>query len=64
MSWRAEADRLPPIPAGRWTGDHLRETRWTLELIRLVRDPVFRGAGVPRGDGRHVILMPGFGGGV
>ena len=63
MSWRAEADRLPPIPAGRWTGDHLRETRWTLELIRLVRDPVFRGAGVPRGDGRHVILMPGFGGG-
>ena len=57
------ADQLPPIPAERWWGEHLRETRWQLELARLLVDPVFRGAGVPRGDGREVILMPGFGGG-
>ena len=47
----------------RWWGDHLRETRWQLELSRLLVDPVFRGRGVPRGDGRPVVLMPGFGGG-
>ena len=54
---------LPAIPAERWWGDHLRETRWQLELYRLLVDPVFRGAGVPRGDRRPVVLMPGFGGG-
>ncbi len=57
------ADELPPIPADRWWGDHLRETRWMLEASRLLADPVFHGRGVPRGDGRPVILMPGFGGG-
>ncbi len=30
---------------------------------RLLADPVFHGRGVPRGDGRPVVLMPGFGGG-
>jgi len=30
------------------------------ELIALLRDPVFRGRGVPRGDGRPVLLVPGF----
>lgn len=54
---------LPLVPDERWWGDHLRETRWTLELSRLLADPVIRGHGVPRGDGRPVILMPGFGGG-
>jgi pimeloyl-ACP methyl ester carboxylesterase len=58
-----QADELPSLPAERWWGDHLRETRWQLELGRLLLDPVFRGVGVPRGDGRPVILMPGFGGG-
>jgi pimeloyl-ACP methyl ester carboxylesterase len=57
------AEHLPALPTDRWWGDHLRETRWQLELYRLLVDPVFRGAGVPRGDGRPVILMPGFGGG-
>jgi triacylglycerol lipase len=57
------ADELPVVPDKRWWGDHLRETRWTLELSRLLADPVFHGHGVPRGDGRPVILMPGFGGG-
>jgi triacylglycerol lipase len=56
-------DELPAVPDERWWGDHLRETRWTLELSRLLADPVFHGHGVPRGDGRPVILMPGFGGG-
>jgi len=56
-------DDLPEVPDERWWGDHLRETRWTLELSRLLADPVLHGRGVPRGDGRPVILMPGFGGG-
>ncbi len=56
-------DELPAVPDERWWGDHLRETRWTLELSRLLADPVFHGRRVPRGDGRPVLLMPGFGGG-
>ena len=61
MSSRAEP--LPPLPIERWWGDHLRETRWQLELYRLLVDPVFHGRGVPPGDGRPVVLLPGFGGG-
>jgi pimeloyl-ACP methyl ester carboxylesterase len=57
------APELPPLPDDRWWGDHVRETRWQLELYRLLVDPIFRGRGVLRGDGRPVILMPGFGGG-
>lgn len=30
------------------------------ELSALLRDPVFRGRGLPRGDGRPVLLVPGF----
>jgi pimeloyl-ACP methyl ester carboxylesterase len=30
------------------------------ELTALVRDPVLRGRGVPHGDGRPVLLIPGF----
>lgn len=30
------------------------------EYLRLQRDPVFRGAGVRAGDGRPVLLIPGF----
>ena len=30
------------------------------EFSSLIRDPVFRGRGVPRGDGRPVLLIPGF----
>jgi pimeloyl-ACP methyl ester carboxylesterase len=43
-----------------WYGRPLAETRWMLEASRLLVDPVFRGGGLPRGDGRPVILMPGF----
>ncbi len=44
----------------RWWGRPLAETRAWLELGRLLVDPVWRGAGVPRGEGRPVVLMPGF----
>jgi len=30
------------------------------EFSALLRDPVFRGRGVPPGDGRPVLLVPGF----
>jgi pimeloyl-ACP methyl ester carboxylesterase len=30
------------------------------EMSALLRDPIFRGRGVPRGDGRPVLLIPGF----
>ena len=42
---------LPPI----W-----REGRAPLEFAELMRDSVWRGAGVPRGDGRPVLLICGF----
>jgi pimeloyl-ACP methyl ester carboxylesterase len=44
----------------RWLGRPLAEMRGWLELGRLMADPAFYGAGVPRGDGRPVVLMPGF----
>jgi len=48
-------------PAGRWWGRHLHELRWQAEAARLAADPVFYGVGVPRGDGRPVLLLlPGF----
>jgi triacylglycerol lipase len=59
----AGVPELPSLPGNRWWGDHLRETRWQLELCRLLVDPVLRGDDVPHGDGRPVLLMPGFGGG-
>jgi triacylglycerol lipase len=37
-----------------------RETRLALERAALARDPVLRGQGVPRGNGRPVLLVPGF----
>jgi triacylglycerol lipase len=44
----------------RWLGRPLAETRGWFELARLLSDPVLYGVGVPRGDGRPVMLMPGF----
>jgi triacylglycerol lipase len=52
--------RASARPATRWWGRPLAETRWVLELSRLVIDPVFAGRDVLRGGGRPVILMPGF----
>ena len=37
-----------------------REGRVAAEYVRLVRDPVFDGKDVPHGDGRPVLLIPGF----
>ncbi len=50
----------PRLTEDVWWGRHLREVRWQLQLARLLVDPVFRGVGVPRGDERPVILIPGF----
>jgi pimeloyl-ACP methyl ester carboxylesterase len=37
------------------------ETRAWFEFARLLSDPVLiKGAGIPRGDGRAVVVMPGF----
>jgi pimeloyl-ACP methyl ester carboxylesterase len=44
----------------RWWGRPVAETRAWFEFGRLLVDPVWRGDGLPRGDGRPVVLMPGF----
>jgi pimeloyl-ACP methyl ester carboxylesterase len=44
----------------RWWGNHLGELRWQLDAARLLVSRVLRGHGVPRGDGRPVLLLPGF----
>src|SRR3954451_14506232 len=44
----------------RWWGRHLQEMRWQAELARLLVDPVYRGEGVPHGDGGPGLLIPGF----
>jgi pimeloyl-ACP methyl ester carboxylesterase len=52
---------MPPEPAqGQWWGRPLAETRWQVELVRLLADPIWRGERVARGDGRPVLLLPGF----
>ena len=43
-----------------WLGRPVAETRWMLEAARLLVDPVAYGRGVPRGDGRPVVVVPGF----
>jgi triacylglycerol lipase len=50
---------LTPVPA-EWLGRPFAETRWLLEATRLFADPVAYGRGVPAGDGRPVIVVPGF----
>jgi triacylglycerol lipase len=59
----ADADRFvfgAEPTTERWLGRPLAETRAWLELVRLLGDPVLYGARLPRGDGRPVLLMPGF----
>src|SRR4051812_1242704 len=48
---RPHLPHVPPI----W-----REGRFGFELAALRRSPVFQGAGVEHGDGRPVLLIPGF----
>src|ERR1041385_9553588 len=47
-------DVIPHVPP-LW-----RESRFALEAARLLRSPVWRGEGVLPGDGRGVLLVPGF----
>src|SRR5215208_6005647 len=60
----AGVDPLPtgyePRPDRPWWGRHVHELRWQAELARLLVDPIYRGVGVPRGDGSPVLLIPGF----
>jgi pimeloyl-ACP methyl ester carboxylesterase len=48
------------VPQRRWWGRHVSEFRWTAELAVLTLDPVFYGMGVPHGNGKPVLLIPGF----
>lgn len=57
---RPEESVAEALARGRWWGRPLAETRWWFELQRLLVDPVLRGSGVPRGNGRAVVLVPGF----
>lgn len=52
--------RFPAIPAPPTVPPLWREARIGLEWAGLRRSDVFRGAGVPAGDGRGVLLIPGF----
>src|SRR5215212_8262029 len=54
MSNRLQFPAVPHLPP-LW-----RESRFGIELAELRRSPVFRGHGVPDGDGRPVMLIPGF----
>ena len=51
---RGRKGRWDPIPP-MWL-----EGRVYLEYLRLIRDPVFRGVEVPPGNGKPVMLVPGF----
>lgn len=48
------------VPEPRWWGNHLGELRWQLDAARLLVHPVLRGRGIRQGDGRSVLLLPGF----
>jgi triacylglycerol lipase len=50
---------VTPVPA-EWLGRPVAETRSLLEAARLLVDPVAYGRGVARGDGRPVVVVPGF----
>ena len=50
---------MPPVGWGR----PLAEMSWQNEFLRLLADPVYLGGGQPRGDGRPMVLVPGFAGG-
>jgi triacylglycerol lipase len=66
-----DSNRLPTdegegVPGLRYLG-HLHghpsvlgERRLAGEYLRLVKDPLFEGDGVPNGEGRPVLLIPGF----
>ena len=48
----------PPAEQSRWQA-LAREALAFGEIASLLRDPIYRGEGVPRGDGRLVVIIPG-----
>src|SRR3954447_24784499 len=60
---RVHPPHLPPLPHLPGV-PHLpplwRESRMGLEAATLRRSAVWRGEGVPAGDGRPILLIPGF----
>src|ERR1700719_1933784 len=48
----------PPAEQSRWQA-LAREALAFGEIAALLRDPIYRGEGVPRGDGRLVAIIPG-----
>ncbi len=54
MHSRDRIEHLPSSAVKLWDPLAIRE------LSALLRDPVFRGRGVPPGDGRPILLIPGF----
>jgi pimeloyl-ACP methyl ester carboxylesterase len=46
--------------AGYWRPSLALEQRAGVELAELIASPAYYGLGVPRGDGRTVLLIPGF----
>jgi len=52
--------RMPHLPSVPHIPPLWRESRFGLELADLRRSPVYRGHGVPQGEGRAVMLIPGF----
>ena len=49
-----------PIPSLPHLPPMWRESRVAFEAAQLLRSPIWRGAGVQPGDGRPVLLVPGF----
>jgi triacylglycerol lipase len=43
-----------------WWGHPVREYAWQVELLTLLANPIWRGVGVPMGDGTPVLMVPGF----
>ena len=49
-----------PTPGVPYVPPLWRESRVGFEAAQLLRSPIWRGEGVPPGDGRPVLLIPGF----
>jgi pimeloyl-ACP methyl ester carboxylesterase len=57
---RSQALGLRPAPADNRGPVIWREALWGLDWLSLRLSPVYLGAGVPKGDGSPVVLVPGF----
>lgn len=57
---RVVRDRPDSGPERRGRPSLALEQRAGIELAELLASPVYYGLGVPRGNGRHVLLVPGF----